>query len=150
MSGAFKSSGKPGHCGAGGTRCTPQLPECCCSRRLQVIAGFLGTAWLAIFLMMAYYLFVFDPGLDPFRTGPSDSDSPRIPRPNPIDAAFHRLRVLLYQRLFKPLRDPDTAQREMMAKKLNNIFNQVLRAVPFLSAFWSIRITKEANGNRES
>jgi len=38
----------------------------------------------------------------------------------------------------------------MMAKKLNNIFNQVLRAVSFLSAFWSIRITKEANGNRES
>jgi len=67
-----------------------------------------------------------------------------------MDAAFHRLRVLLYRRLFKPLRDPDTAQREMMTKKLNNIFNQVLRAVSSLSAFWSIRITKGANDNIQS
>ncbi|KAK1759789.1 hypothetical protein QBC47DRAFT_410524 [Echria macrotheca] len=52
-----------------------------------VIAGFLGTAWLCVILVVAHYLLVFDPAEDPFH----DEDHPRdavVGHPwvsNPID-----------------------------------------------------------------
>ena len=44
--------------------------------------GFVATAYVAVITLVGYYLFAFQPGLDPFRKG---NERARTPRPNPID-----------------------------------------------------------------
>ncbi|KAJ4006435.1 hypothetical protein NW766_010522 [Fusarium irregulare] len=53
-----------------------------------VIAGFLGTGWLAVILVLLHYLFVFDPYKDPFQTseGSNSSAAGNPWRANPIDS----------------------------------------------------------------
>ncbi|KAH7174622.1 uncharacterized protein B0J16DRAFT_404368 [Fusarium flagelliforme] len=53
-----------------------------------VIAGFLGTAWLAVIFVLLHYLFVFDPYEDPFQggNGNNSGDADRQWRANPIDS----------------------------------------------------------------
>ncbi|KAK3688997.1 hypothetical protein B0T22DRAFT_480229 [Podospora appendiculata] len=48
-----------------------------------VLIGFLGTAWMAISFVLAFYIIGFDPTLDPFQ----EAGSPRetLLRPNPVD-----------------------------------------------------------------
>ncbi|GAB1314746.1 hypothetical protein MFIFM68171_04956 [Madurella fahalii] len=59
---------------------------------LGVIAGFLGTAWLCVILVLIHYLFIFDPHQDPFHERvagrPADGDEARGWIANPIDDLF--------------------------------------------------------------
>jgi hypothetical protein len=54
-----------------------------------VLVGFLGTAWLMVVILIAYYLIFFEPELDPFsdaaRRGCTEGPETSF-RPNPIDS----------------------------------------------------------------
>ncbi|KAK0742978.1 hypothetical protein B0T18DRAFT_447808 [Schizothecium vesticola] len=50
---------------------------------LGVILGFLITAYLTVALLVAYYVWYFDPNLDPFRASGDDAATTEVP--NPVD-----------------------------------------------------------------
>ena len=58
----------------------------------KVIAGFLGTAWLCVILVLIHYFLVFDPHQDPFHEcvagRPAGGDEARGWIANPIDVMF--------------------------------------------------------------
>ncbi|KAK4442725.1 hypothetical protein QBC34DRAFT_224119 [Podospora aff. communis PSN243] len=88
-----------------------------------VFAGFLGTAWLAITLLLAYYFLAFDPGLDPFWIGPANDPEARVSRPNPVDMSFYRLRSSITQVVSKYMR---ASKRQEMSQRLSIIFSQAV------------------------
>ncbi|KAK0614494.1 hypothetical protein B0T14DRAFT_499752 [Immersiella caudata] len=102
-----------------------------------VFAGFLGTAWLAIGLLLAYYFLAFDPALDPLRSGPISDPQPQVPRPNPVDASFHRLRSSITRVVSKRIRSP---KREEMSEKLSIIFSQAVMTMSDLQIISGIAI----------
>ncbi|KAH0429357.1 hypothetical protein CcaCcLH18_08479 [Colletotrichum camelliae] len=62
--------------------------------RRTTVVGFVGTGWLIVLLLNIYYIFVFNPDLDPLRK-PSEP-SKRCERPNVIDVAvLQRVRSIL-------------------------------------------------------
>jgi hypothetical protein len=53
---------------------------------MQVLIGFVGTAYLMIILLVGYYILAFQPELEPFRM---EGDLSSITaRPNPVDKFF--------------------------------------------------------------
>jgi hypothetical protein len=48
-----------------------------------VILGFLITAWLTVALPIAYYIWYFDPDLDPFHASGENAATTELP--NPVD-----------------------------------------------------------------
>jgi hypothetical protein len=53
---------------------------------LQVLIGFVGTAYICVIVMVGYYLFAFQPELDPFRK--HDGSVHLTGNPNPPDRLF--------------------------------------------------------------
>jgi hypothetical protein len=54
-----------------------------------VLAGFLGTGWLAVGLVLLHYIFVFDPNKDPYLADSQeggDYDDRYVWKANPIDS----------------------------------------------------------------
>jgi hypothetical protein len=48
----------------------------------------MATAYLVLLIILLYYVFVFDPELDPYR--PKNVPQQRVDRVNPIDRIVHR------------------------------------------------------------
>ncbi|KAG7404613.1 hypothetical protein Forpi1262_v018451 [Fusarium oxysporum f. sp. raphani] len=56
---------------------------------LGVVLGFTIMAWIAIILLIAYYVLAFDPRVDPFQNV-QDADNPSLRSPNPVDASIFK------------------------------------------------------------
>ncbi|OHW93984.1 hypothetical protein CSPAE12_07335 [Colletotrichum incanum] len=52
---------------------------------LGVILGFVISAWLTILILVAYYIFAFDPHADPFPCTNNQNRSTNTHVPNPLD-----------------------------------------------------------------
>src|ERR1700744_4264947 len=59
---------------------------------LQVVVGYVTTAGIAVFIIIAYYFISYQPDIDPFdRAADPHGLSNRVPfEPNPIDTIFLR------------------------------------------------------------
>jgi hypothetical protein len=62
--------------------------------------GFVLTAYLSVALLVVYYIYYFDPNMDPFRS--SHDSTAKTAHPNPVDrvlfSAFQRVKVFLFRR----------------------------------------------------
>ncbi|KAK1995035.1 hypothetical protein LX36DRAFT_683330 [Colletotrichum falcatum] len=54
-----------------------------------VVLGFVASAWLAIVVLVAYYIFAFNPHADPFSITDGQNDSKPY-TPNPVDELVAR------------------------------------------------------------
>lgn len=54
----------------------------------EVITGFIAIGYLALFIIIMYYFFGYNPELDPYRK--SDEPILKIDRPNPVDQLMFR------------------------------------------------------------
>ncbi|KAK1975473.1 hypothetical protein LZ30DRAFT_737493 [Colletotrichum cereale] len=58
---------------------------------LGVVIGFVASAWLTVLILVAYYIFAFDPLTDPFHNTDSISKQNKTPYlPNPMDLLVAR------------------------------------------------------------
>lgn len=97
---------------------TPQVtethPVLCCT---QVVIGFLATAYLLVVLLVIYYIFYFDPTLDPFR--PKGKTNKKAKYPNPVDIIVVRqIRKLVGRQLVLHPLPADGATEENSTRRL--------------------------------
>ncbi|KAK2014561.1 hypothetical protein LZ32DRAFT_673911 [Colletotrichum eremochloae] len=52
---------------------------------LGVILGFVVSAWLTVLILVAYYIFAFDPNGDPFLNPDEQNSTTTLHAPNPAD-----------------------------------------------------------------
>lgn len=51
----------------------------------------MGTAWLAVLILVVYSIAFYDPTLDPFSANPKE----KLLRPNPVDMLFYKAKLKL-------------------------------------------------------
>jgi len=77
---------------------------------------------MAVLVLIVYYAVGFNPSLDPFR-GHNDPDK-TLPRPNPVDALFHKAKLALYKTASKRMNLPSFRDPQKI-RRLDDIFNEV-------------------------
>ncbi|TID00311.1 hypothetical protein CH35J_005070 [Colletotrichum higginsianum] len=66
---------------------------------LGVVIGFVASAWLTVLILVAYYVFAFDPFADPFEgTGRQNEQNKPPYIPNPMDLLLARYTKYLRRR----------------------------------------------------
>jgi len=86
---------------------------------LQVLAGFLGTAYLAVVVVVGFYLLAFDPEKDPFELGGDaifNRDS--LWRPNQVDKLLLKF---VRHRIFKVRRALANPLKQRLEKAFNDV-----------------------------
>ncbi len=79
---------------------------------MQVVVGYVGTAFIIVAIITGYYLLGYEPELDPFRKDSKDGSEELVPfRPNPVDKLI--LHLLSNWVLRKPREANSASKRQL-------------------------------------